>query len=273
MKKRDWVIASWNINSVRLRKELVAKFLKSRQPDFLCLQEIKCQDADFPADFFAACGYAHQLICGQPAYHGVATLSRHPFVQQAQRTFGERKQDDHHARHVFGAFETASGVIGLHNFYVPSGGGKPDLKDNPKFAHKLRFLKDMKNFFSKDKKEKTILVGDLNVAPEENDVWSHEKLKNSIGHSPSEVSALRGVIEGGNFTDTARHFTPLNKKLYSWWSYRTPEWRTHNYGWRLDHMWATEDLVPQIKKYEMVRSYRGLTKPSDHAPILIELTL
>ena len=271
--KRDWIIASWNINSVRIRTELIAHFIKTTKPDFLCLQEIKCTDDEFPTDFFTKLGYEHQLLHAQKAYHGVAILSKHPFVASVRHQFGERKQDDHHARHILGQFETASGTIGLHNFYVPAGGGKPDLENNPKFMHKLRFMKGMKTFFAKNKNKKTILVGDLNVAPYENDVWSHEKLKNSIGHSPLECQHLLAVLESGDWTDIGRHFIKPNKKLYSWWSYRTKEWQKHNYGWRLDHIWTSADITKNVKKYKTQKNYRSKTRPSDHVPILIEITL
>ncbi len=271
--KRNWIVASWNINSIRLRKELVARFLKSTQPDFLCLQEIKCTENEFPVDFFSALGYEHQLLHGQKAYHGVAIISRHPFVENTRRQFGERKQDSPHARHIYGSFQTASGVIGLHNFYVPSGGGSPDIENNPKFVHKLRFVKSMKNYFGKTKNINTILVGDLNIAPHENDVWSHEKLKRSIGHSPLEIQHLNELKEKGDFIDVARHFSKDNKKLYSWWSYRTKEWQKHNYGWRLDHIWTSPDLIQHIQTYKIQKLYRAKPKPSDHVPILIEITL
>lgn len=273
IKKRDWTIASWNINSVRLRKELIGSFLKRTKPDFLALQEIKCLNEQFPVDFFADLGYPHQLLHGQKAYHGVAILSKHPFTQSKRRQFGERKQDPSHARHIYGAFQTASGEIGIHNFYVPAGGGKPDVDNNPKFQHKLRFVKSMEKFFSK-KNTKTILVGDLNIAPEENDVWSHDKLKNSIGHSPIEIEHLNQLRTAGKFTDIGRHFIAPNQKLYSWWSYRGGAgWQESNYGWRLDHIWTSPDLIEKVKSYKMKKTYRAKTQPSDHIPILIEITL
>lgn len=271
--KQNWIIASWNINSVRLRKELVASFLKKIQPDFLALQEIKCDFDQFPKDFFAELGYQHQLLAAQKAYHGVAILSRHPFIKKASHQFGERKKDKPSARHIYGSFKTSSGTIGLHNFYVPAGGDEPDVKTNPKFAHKLRFIKSMEKFFNAEKNIKTILVGDLNIAPYENDVWSHKQLLNVVSHTPIEIQHLNKLLSTNCFVDIARNFVSQNKKLYSWWSYRAADWKLSNRGRRLDHIWTSPDLVKNIKKYRVEKNYRGRTKPSDHVPIIIEINL
>ena len=244
MKTKNWRIISWNINSVRLRQDKVARLLKRQRPDFLCLQEIKCTAEEFPQGRFHALGYRHQLILGQKGYHGVAILARHAFDDSARLGFGVRKaenKDD--ARHICGYFKTASGVIALHNFYVPAGGDDPCVKTNPKFAHKIAFVKDMEKFFSGAAHKKSILLGDLNIAPYEHDVWSHRQLLNVVSHTPIEVAALKRVMAKGGFDDIARRFVPLDQKLYSWWSYRARDWRASDRGRRLDHIWTSRDLT------------------------------
>jgi exodeoxyribonuclease III len=159
-------LATWNINSVRLRAELVGQFLKTHAPDVLCLQETKVRDALFPAETFHGLGYVHQAINGQKGYHGVAILSRLPFRKTDALSFCGK--DD--TRHVSAQFEAG---LELHNFYVPAGGDIPDVKRNPKFAHKLDFLREMETCFARQGSQKSdpvALVGDLNVAPLENDV-------------------------------------------------------------------------------------------------------
>ena len=185
-------IATWNINSVRLRIGLVSRFLKEHQPDVLCLQETKVMDELFPAAPLKALGYVHQAIHGQKAYHGVATLSRIPFRKTGTQDFCR----EGHARHMGVTFENG---VELHNFYVPAGGDIPDPKANPKFAHKLHFLGEMAKFFGARKtgrSDPVVLVGDLNVAPLEHDVWSHKQLLNVVSHTPVETRLL-GEGDGG----------------------------------------------------------------------------
>ena len=135
-------LATWNINSVRLRQELVLRFLKEQAPDVLCLQETKVMNELFPADPFRQAGYVHQAINGQKGYHGVAILSRLPFARTDTSQFCGK--DD--TRHISATFENG---VELHNFYVPAGGDIPDPKKNEKFAHKLDFLREMETMFAR----------------------------------------------------------------------------------------------------------------------------
>src|SRR5580692_9398927 len=179
-------LATWNINSVRLRARLVTRFLKTHAPDVLCLQETKVPDPLFPAEPFQKLGYVHQAINGQKGYHGVAILSRLPFKKTHAQAFCGK--DD--TRHVSVVFENG---VELHNFYVPAGGDIPDPKANPKFAHKLDFLREMASYFGKRKDKKrapVVLVGDLNVAPLEHDVWSHKQLLDVVSHTPVETGLM-----------------------------------------------------------------------------------
>src|ERR1051325_6718276 len=178
-------LATWNINSVRLRLNLVTRFLRAHQPDVLCLQETKVVDWLFPRRRLAELGYVHQAIRGQKGYHGVAILSRLPFARIEGKDFCG-KQD---CRHVAVTFENG---LELHNFYVPAGGDLPDPAANPKFAHKLQFLDEMTAWFASRRRsaDQLILVGDLNIAPLESDVWSHKQLLDVVSHTPVEVARL-----------------------------------------------------------------------------------
>ncbi len=261
-------IATWNINSVRLRIALVEKYLTEYAPDVLCLQETKVSDAEFPLKAFNALGYKHHAICGQKGYHGVATLSRVPLDDIERVNFGGKTD---HARHVA---VTLPGDIRLHNFYVPAGGDIPDSEANEKFAHKLAYLKDMRDYFAKPKRpSREVIVGDLNIAPLEHDVWSHKQLLSVVSHTPIEVAHMEELRRTRDFIDAARHFTPEPEKIYTWWSYRAADWSKADKGRRLDHIWLTPDLKPKLKALEITREARGWTQPSDHVPTLVEFKL
>src|ERR1700751_2575715 len=167
-------VTTWNINSVRLRIDLVARFLKSERPDVLCLQETKCPDDAFPMKRFKRLGYEHVALNGQKGYHGVAVLSRVPFDAVAVRGFCG-KADSRYIAVTLGERAGLRDPLTLHNFYVPAGGDEPDPAVNPKFAHKLAFLDDILDCAELRCHDgaPAILVGDLNVAPLEHDVWSH----------------------------------------------------------------------------------------------------
>lgn len=259
-------IATWNINSVRLRAGLVQRVLDEHAPDVLCLQETKCQDAYFPASTFRARGYEHQAISGQKGYHGVAILSRLPLAEVTCRPFCNKGD----ARHIAA---TLPNGIELHNFYVPAGGDIPDPVLNPKFAHKLDFLTEMAEWTARwaaDRKPR-ILVGDLNVAPLESDVWSHKQLLNIVSHTPIEVEHLTRLQETGEWLDVMRHFVPPPERLYTWWSYRSPDWAKVDKGRRLDHVWASQSLAPAVRTGTVLRDARGWDRPSDHVPVLVTL--
>ena len=139
-------LATWNINSVRLRIDLVAKFIKAVRPDVLCLQETKCPDDRFPLKRLRRLGYEHISLNGQKGYHGVAVISRLPFDTFDRRNFCD-KTDCRHVSVVMGEKAGLRDAITLHNFYVPAGGDEPDPAVNPKFAHKLAFLDEMRDGF------------------------------------------------------------------------------------------------------------------------------
>lgn len=265
-------IATWNINSVRLRIGLVARLLAERSPDVLCLQETKCRDAEFPSAEFTRLGYPHLAIGGQKGYHGVAIASRHPLVAIDRRDFCSKGD----ARHIAATVAPMGGTpITVHNFYVPAGGDEPDPLINPKFAHKLAFLDEMATWMRDGRiaAEAAVLVGDLNVAPLETDVWSHKALLKVVSHTPIEVEKLATVQASGPWVDALRHHVPPSERLYTWWSYRSPDWAKADKGRRLDHIWVSEDLARGLAGLEILRESRGWERPSDHVPVVIDLDL
>ena len=260
-------IATWNVNSVRHRIALVSRFLRDEAPDVLCLQETKVQDDLFPAEAFRKLGYHHQAIRGQKAYHGVAVLAKTPFRESRSEDFCR----EGHARHMGVTLENG---VELHNFYVPAGGDIPDPAVNGKFAHKLHFLAEMEKFFARRKakrKDPVVLVGDLNVAPLENDVWNHKQLLGIVSHTPVETRLLGEAQAAFDWTDTTRHFIPADKKIYSWWSYRAADWEESDRGRRLDHVWTSPGLKGALKSHKIVKKMRGWQKASDHVPVVVEL--
>jgi exodeoxyribonuclease-3 len=261
-------LATWNINSVRLRMPIVEKFLDQWQPDILCLQETKCTNDQFPAAPLQERGYVHQAINGQKGYHGVAIVSRLPLDGIDCRDHGNVG----HARHVSALFTVGGRTIRLHNFYVPAGGDEPDPAINPKFAHKLDYIEEMKRLHSQaEAGVSTLLVGDLNIAPLENDVWSHKQLLKIVSHTPVETEGLKDVIARGAWLDLMRLHTPEPEKIYTWWSYRSADWVAANKGRRLDHVWSSPDLGQYLASIEVVREARGWDKPSDHVPVIARL--
>jgi exodeoxyribonuclease-3 len=264
-------ISTWNINSVRLRIGLVARYLEEQRPDVLCLQETKCPDGQFPAGEFQRLGYSHIAINGQKGYHGVAIVSRHPFDGESRRDFCAKGD----SRHIAVTLAGKAAGLELHNFYVPAGGDEPDPEINDKFAHKLAFVEEMTAWFKAEKKAagRAVLVGDLNIAPLENDVWSHKALLDVVSHTPIEVEKLGRAQAAGPWIDALRKFVPNEEKLYTWWSYRAADWVKADKGRRLDHVWVSASLAAAVKSMQVLRDARGWERPSDHAPVKVELAL
>ncbi|QDC07788.1 exodeoxyribonuclease III [Oceanicola sp. D3] len=258
-------LATWNINSVRLRADLVARLMREETPDVLCLQECKSPVDKIPVEIFQALGYTHMVARGQKGYNGVAILSKLPMEEAGAADYAKLG----HARHIAGKLE--SGVT-IHNFYVPAGGDVPDREVNEKFGQKLDYLSEMRDAFHAETPEKAILVGDLNIAPREDDVWDHKKLLKIVSHTPVEVEALGATQDAGKWVDITRKDIPEGL-LYSWWSYRAKDWDAADKGRRLDHIWATPDISNAAHSSRILRSVRGWEKPSDHAPVFAEFDL
>lgn len=263
-------LATWNINSVRLRIGLVEKLLREKAPDILCLQETKCPQGQFPSSSLRELGYSYIAEFGQKGYHGVAIVSRLPFHSQLSRNFCEKGD----CRHVSASFDVEIPFV-LHNLYVPAGGDEPDRTINEKFDHKLRFIAEMEDWSKSDAKPpgyEAIVVGDLNVAPLEHDVWSHKDLLKIVSHTPIETEGFGRIQTAGSWVDVMRKHVPAHEKLYTWWSYRAKDWEASNRGRRLDHVWATEKLADACSGVEVLREARNWTQPSDHVPVIAHFT-
>ena len=261
----SFTLATWNINSVRLREGLVARMLAEQAPDILCLQECKSPVDLIPVEQFQALGYRYMVARGQKGYNGVAILSKLPITDAGERDFATMG----HARHVAARLENG---VTIHNCYVPAGGDIPDRAQNEKFGQKLDFLTDMRNHFRNERPVRSILVGDLNIAPREDDVWDHKKLLKIVSHTPIEVAHFHDVMQAGDWVDVTRADIPTGK-LYSWWSYRSPDWETADKGRRLDHIWASRDIAQAAHSSRLLRDTRGWEQPSDHVPVFATFDL
>ena len=258
-------IATWNINSIRLRSDLVCKVLKKQGIDLLCLQECKSPVEKIPLDVFAEIGFPYMVARGQKGYNGVAIISRFQLKEKSAIDFAGLG----HARHI--AAELENGLL-IHNFYVPAGGDDPNRSKNEKFDQKLNYLNSMKEYFHKNIPKKSILVGDLNIAPLPEDVWDHKKMTKVVSHTQVEIDHLDAVQQAGNWVDVTRKDLP-NQKLYSWWSYRAKDWNSADRGRRLDHIWASSDIEPLVSGSRILREARGWQKPSDHVPVFATIDL
>ena len=260
-----FTVATWNINSVRLREPIVLDLLKEACPDILCLQEIKCREDQFPRKRFQSMGYEHIAIHGQVGYHGVATLSRHPIAEVERRFFCGK--DD--ARHIAVTVATGSGDVTIDNFYIPAGGDVPDPEENEKFAHKLAFLDEFDEWSAAVAgSQNRIAVGDFNIAPHPDDVWSHKQLLKVVSHTPVETEALGRAQSSGRWRDIVRDRMPPPEKLFTWWSYRARDWSASDRGRRLDHIWTDDGLAERVTEIAVLRDARGWEKPSDHVPVI-----
>ena len=258
-------LATWNINSVRLRINLVLEFLKIYNIDILCLQETKCRNDFFPLKALKDAGYNYIVYHGEKSYNGVAIISRIPITQEEKKQFCNKID----CRHISVVFAHKNKNILLHNFYVPAGGDIPNIELNAKFKHKLEFLEEMKTIKSIDEKgQNSILMGDLNIAPLESDVWSHKQLLDVVSHTPIETNLLQELLHKGGWVVFVRHHIQPPQKVYSWWSYRAKDWQKSNRGRRLDHIWIAPDLIKGDTKTQIAAEFRSKTQPSDHVPVI-----
>lgn len=251
---------------MRLRLAGLARLVREVGPDVLCLQEIKVTNERFPVADLEALGYRYHAVHGQPGYHGVAVLSKAPLAEARPIAWCGRNDCRHlHVR--------LPGGLELHNLYVPAGGDVPDPEVNPKFAHKLDFLAELSAWFRDgfEPARRAVLVGDLNIAPLETDVWNHRQLLRVVTHTPVEVEALAELQAANRWVDAVRHRIPPDERLFTWWSYRAADWQAADRGRRLDHVWITPNLVARLTDATVLRAARGWPRPSDHVPVTVDL--
>jgi exodeoxyribonuclease-3 len=260
-------IATWNVNSLRIREKPLSRFVNTHKPDVLCLQETKVDDPLFPHGMLRGLGFKHVVFSGEKSYNGVAILSKTPLKQLA--TFD--MIGNGHKRHIAAELENG---IQVHNFYVPAGGDIPDPEQNQKFDEKLRFVDAMRDWSSQsiNATDRVVMVGDFNIAPQEHDVWSSRQLRDVVSHTPIEREKLLALQQqSGGWVDALRALTPPEQKLYSWWSYRNRDWEKSDRGRRLDHIWLTPALAPSLTSGSIAREARNYEGPSDHVPVVVDL--
>ncbi len=259
-----FTIASWNINSVRLRLPLVQQFVESDQPDILCLQETKVEDGKFPVEGLKALGYPYLAFAGEKSYNGVAIASKLPLECIDTVDFARTGQK----RHIQA---TLPGGIELHNVYIPAGGDIPDPDENPKFRMKLEMVEALTEWGHTMDERPRIILGDFNIAPLEHDVWSSRQLRNVVSHTPIERDMLIQMQQANGWQDSVRHYVPTDQKSYSWWSYRARDWEASDRGRRLDHLWLSPALHEGLESAANRKEVRGWHKPSDHAPVIARI--
>jgi len=256
-------LVSWNVNSVRLRLPQIEQFLKTTDVDVICMQEIKCQNHEFPQEAFEALGFPHILVTGQKGWHGVALASKIPFETLPSPDFCRRGEARAQAIKI--------GNTEIWNFYIPAGGDLPDRDANDKFDHKLTFYERLTEALrQRDPLSPLLLCGDLNIAPGEFDVWSHRQMLKVVSHTPAELETFEGLMKAGAFHDPFRVTYPNPQKIFSWWSYRAADFRSSNRGLRLDHILLNPGLMKAITGEITARIHddvREWERPSDHAPI------
>jgi exodeoxyribonuclease-3 len=264
-------IASWNVNSVRLRIDHIRQFAAEHAPDVLCLQEIKCEANAFPVESLAEAGFPYLNIQGQKGWHGVAIASARP-LEPVRPLLACREG---HARCASAKVEG----VEIHNIYAPAGGDEPDRALNRKFDHKLDFFARLTaDMAGRGPEDPLVLCGDFNIAPGEFDVWSHKQMSRVVSHTPIEVAAMAALARSLGFIDLIRAAHPEPQKLASWWSYRASDFRVSNRGLRLDHIWASPGLRdaafatgrPEGRIHDDVRAW---PRPSDHAPVTADFIL
>ena len=257
-------LITWNINGLNARIEQFVKFLESVRPDVICLQEIKCEDKNFPEQQIADAGY-FSSFWGQKSYNGVAVISRVE-PQEVRRGFGDDKFDDE-SRLIEAVFEDFS----VFSAYVPNG----REVGHEKYHYKLEWLKRAAEHLRSRKfgKKKWSIIGDFNVAPDDRDVYSPEKWRDKILCSELEREALTEVLESMDekLVDTFRMHDERAGQ-YSWWDYRAGSYAKGN-GLRIDFIFASPSMASVCTTSRVLVVQREVEKPSDHAPVLAEFSM
>lgn len=252
-------IATWNVNSIRVRLPQVLEWLQQENPDVLCLQETKITDEDFTLTAIRDAGY-HAVYCGQKSYNGVATLSRSPatdVVSSLPGAAGDQKR----------LLAATVGGVRVVNVYVPNG----EEVGSEKYSYKLSWLKALEKFIARELKNhpRLALLGDYNIAPEERDVHDPRRWEGRVLFSDKERAAFRRLVQHG-LTDVFRKFDQPEKS-FSWWDYRAGAFQ-RNHGLRIDHILCSDTLASECRHCRIDIEPRKHERPSDHAPVIAEFT-
>ena len=255
-------IISWNVNSVRARINNVLEYIKSENPDVLLLQEIKTENTNFPSDEFKKLGYK-SYVHGQKSYNGVSFLSK---IKIDNIKLDFIKDDLQQSRIICGDIKLKKKNIKLINIYVPNGNPVNTDKYKYKISWLNKFLKSIKKTILNEKN--IIIAGDFNIIPEEIDVYDHTKYMDDALFRIEIRKIFRALLNYG-FKDVYRLINKT-KQEYTFWDYMAGSWQK-NYGMRIDHFLASDNLLENIKNIEINRKPRSKTKPSDHTPVEIEV--
>ncbi len=258
------IIATWNVNSIRSRINSFKHWVKDRAPDVILLQELKCQQHDFPHSIVANLGYNIELV-GQKSYNGVAILSKFPIEDVIVKIPGYN--DDNNARYI----EAFTNNIRVASVYVPNG----QEVGSEKFVYKMNFMNHLTEHVQNllQNYENVVIGGDFNIAPTEQDGHNPERFKkNQILCSTQERNKMQQLLNCG-FVDTIRIKYPYiidNGAVFTWWDYRSGSF-SHNKGYRIDHILGSSNVADLFTDCGIDRHIREEPKPSDHAPVWIKL--
>ncbi len=255
-------LATWNINSLTVRLPQVLDWLAANPVDVLCLQELKLTDEKFPRDVLQQAGY-HSAALGQKTYNGVATLSRTPLRDVVTHI---PEFADAQSRVIAATVDTPSGALRVINGYFVNG----QEPGSEKFAYKMRWLEALHAYVRNElaAHPQLVLLGDFNVTAEDRDSWDPEGLRETIHHTTQERENFQALLQLG-LHDSYRMFEQL-EKTYSWWDYREFAFR-RNRGLRIDYILVSETLKPRVSACTIDKAPRKNERPSDHAPVVVEL--
>jgi exodeoxyribonuclease III len=257
-------IATWNVNSIRTRLEIVTQWLQRQPVDVLCLQETKVIDEQFPIAAFTELGY-QVYISGQKSYNGVALISRQPLADVSNGFGGVLATEV--VAELDDQKRVTSGRIGdltIVNLYVPNG----NEVGSEKYTYKLRWLALLQQYLAAQKDKQLCVCGDFNIAMSPLDIYA-KKTDKHIMASPTERAALQAAVFDLGLQDVFRHFTPAGGH-YSWWDYRQDGY-SKNRGWRIDHIYLSPQAIERATGCTIDKAPRELTQPSDHAPVIVDL--
>lgn len=256
-------ITTWNVNSLTARLQHVLDWTAANPVDVLCLQELKLTDDKFPLMELQAAGYAHCAVFGQKTYNGVAILSRHPLHSVVKNIVG---YDDEHSRVITATVDSPEGDVRIVNGYFVNG----QAPGTEKFEYKMSWLRGLRDYMRTqvDEHERLVLLGDFNIAPENRDSFDPVGLKDTIHHTVEERDHFRKLCELG-LCDSFRMFEQPEKS-YSWWDYRMLGYQK-NRGLRIDHILVSEGIKLKVNGCSIDRTPRKWEKPSDHAPVTLDL--
>ncbi len=262
------LVATWNVNSIRSRIDHVKEWIVTNKVDILCLQETKTEDKFFPIEIFSNLGY-EVLISGQKSYNGVAIISRFP-INNIKIGFDEvitEYKDLSILSEQKRIISAEINGIRIINVYVPNGSSI----NSDKFIYKEKWIKCLQAYLRKINSSNTpiCLLGDFNIAPEDRDIHTPSKYVETIMASSTERKLLKDAL-GGELEDVFRIFEP-GEKHWSWWDYRHSAWERDK-GWRIDHIYTTEDILSCANSCWIDKEPRSREKPSDHAPVVVDIS-